>query len=271
MRLLEKLREGRKAVIGVVHLKPLPGSPGWRDPVEEILEAAARDARALVEGGVDAIIVENYGDAPYEKRVSKPETIAAFTLAVRRVIEETRGTVPVGVSLLRNSGPEAVAVAAVTGADFIRVNALCEPRVAPEGLLEPVAREAWEKARQLAWQGAILADVDVKHSLPLSPRYDPRWAARETVKRCKAHAIIASGSATGEAPEPGYIAALREAIKDLAPLLLGSGATPDNIRLYWRLVDGFIVGTYFKVGGITTNPVDPSRVKRLVSLVKSIK
>ncbi len=267
-RLLEVLHE-KHVIIGVVHLPPLPGSPRWRDSIDDILARAERDARSLVEGGVDAVIVENYGDAPFEKRVTRPETIAAYALAVRRVVEAVGGSVPVGASLLRNSGPEAVAVAAVTGAEFIRVNALCEVRVAPEGILEPVAREVAEKARSLGWRGAILADVDVKHSLPLGEGYEPGLAAREALGRCGADVLVASGSRTGEAPEPGYVAALRAATPD-APILLGSGATPDNLRLYWRLVNGFIIGTYFKEGGVTTNRVDPARVERLVKLARSL-
>ncbi len=268
-RLLEAIRE-KRVIIGVVHLPPLPGSPRWRgEAIEELVERAVRDAKSLVEGGVDGVIVENYGDAPFEKRVSRPETIAAYAIILRRVVKEVGGVVPVGASLLRNSGPEAVAVAAVAGAEFIRVNALCEPRVAPEGILEPVAREVAEKARSLAWRGAVLADVDVKHSLPLGEGYDPGIAAREALGRCGADAVVVSGSRTGEAPEPGYVAVIRSAVPS-APLILGSGVTPENIRLYWRLVNGFIIGTYFKEGGVTRNPVDPARVKRLVSLARSL-
>ncbi len=271
-RLLELMDSGVKPVIGVVHLPPLPGSPGWRgESLEPILERVEADTRALLEGGAEAVIVENYGDAPYAVRVREPETLAAFTLAARRAVEVAREYgAPVGLSLLRNSAPEAVAVAAVVGAEFIRSNAFCETRVSPEGILEPVARETLLKARLLGWRGAILADVDVKHSLVLGEGYDPRLAAREAVHRCKPDALIVSGARTGEAPEPGYVAAIRESVPG-ARLVLGSGATPENIRLYWRLVDAFIIGTYFKRDGVTTNPVDKSRVERLMRLVRELR
>ena len=271
-RLLRMMDEGVKPVIGVVHLPPLPGSPGWHgEGIDSILGRVEHDTRALLEGGVDAIIVENYGDAPYSVRVWEPETIAAFTLAARRAVEIAREYgAPVGLSLLRNSAPEAVAVAAVIGAEFIRSNAFCEPRASPEGILEPVARETLLKAHMLGWRGAILADVDVKHSLPLGEGYDPRLAAREALHRCKPDALIVSGARTGEAPEPGYVAAIREAVPR-ARLVLGSGATPENIRLYWRLVDAFIIGTYFKRDGVTVNPVDKVRVERLMGLVRELR
>ena len=271
-RILELIDSGAKPVIGVVHLPPLPGSPGWRgESVDTLLERVETDTRALLEGGVDAVIVENYGDAPYAVRVRDPETIAAFALAARRAVEVAREYgAPVGLSLLRNSAPEAVAVAAVVGAEFVRSNAFCEPRASPEGVLEPVARETLLRARALGWRGAILADVDVKHSLPLGEGYDPRLAAREALHRCKPDALIVSGARTGEAPEPGYVAAIREAVPR-ARLLLGSGASPENIRLYWRLVDGFIIGTYFKKDGVTTNPVDRQRVERLMGLVRELR
>ncbi len=271
-RILELMDSGVKPVIGVVHLPPLPGSPGWGGGgVEELLERVESDTRALLEGGVDAVIVENYGDAPYAVRVREPETIAAFALAAWRAARvASRYGAPIGLSLLRNSAPEAVGVAAVVGAEFVRSNAFCEPRVSPEGLLEPVAREVALKARLLGWRGAVLADVDVKHSLPLGGGYDPRVAAKETLSRCRPDALVVSGARTGEAPEPGYVAAIREAVPR-ARLVLGSGANPENLRLYWRLVDGFIVGTFFKRGGVTTNPVDPERVEKLMRLVSELR
>ncbi|AEM39200.1 photosystem I assembly BtpA [Pyrolobus fumarii 1A] len=257
-----------KPVIGVVHLPPLPGSPRFSGNLEDVIERAVSDAKALEEGGVDAVIVENYGDAPFAVRVREPETIAAMTVVVREVVRSV--SIPVGVSLLRNSGPEAVAVAYASGAAFIRVNALCEARVAPEGILEPVAREVELKRRLLGWKGLVLADIDVKHSLPLGEGYNPRLAAREVLHRCKPDALVVTGARTGEAPEPGYVAVIREAVPH-AKLLLGSGVTPDNIRLYWRLVDGFIVGSYFKKDGVTTNPVDPQRVERLMRIVERLR
>ena len=78
-------------VIGVVHLGPLPRSPGYGD-IEAVVERAVADARAYAAGGAHAFIVENYGDAPFFPGRLPPETVAAITrcaAAVRGAIERS--------------------------------------------------------------------------------------------------------------------------------------------------------------------------------------
>lgn len=71
-----------RPVVGMVHLPPLPGAPGWSDDVERIVERALDDARLLAEGGVDGLLVENYGDAPFHPEAVPPETVAAMSRVV---------------------------------------------------------------------------------------------------------------------------------------------------------------------------------------------
>src|SRR5947209_18013837 len=55
-----------KPVIGMVHLWPLPGAPGYTGyGMQTIIDHALRDAEVLVQGGVDGLIVENMLDLPY--------------------------------------------------------------------------------------------------------------------------------------------------------------------------------------------------------------
>ncbi len=250
-----------KPVIGVIHLKPLPGSPLYKGGLEDVIEYAVEEASKLIEGGVDGVIIENFMDTPFKPRVTEPETIAAFT----RIVVEVRRTtdLPVGVNLLRNSGIEALAIACSTGADFIRVNALAEPVWAPEGLLQPIARELHGLKARLGCGVNVYADVNVKHSKPI---LDLVNAVKENSERGLCDALIISGSRTGSPVNPVDIAIARKYTGK--PLLIGSGITPWNIGLYWRLSDGFIVGTYFKDGGVSTNPVNIDRVKKLVSIVE---
>ena len=66
-----------RAIIGMVHLQPLPGSPRFAGDLDAVEAAALADARALAAGGVHAIIVENFGDAPFHATTVEPVTIAA--------------------------------------------------------------------------------------------------------------------------------------------------------------------------------------------------
>ena len=75
---------------------------------------------ALSSGGVNGIIIENFGDVPLRKGQVGPETVSSMTLAVEAVKQVTG--LPLGVNVLRNDAKSAMAVAYVTGAKLIRVN-----------------------------------------------------------------------------------------------------------------------------------------------------
>src|SRR2546429_1501958 len=112
-----KQRFGTKPIFGMVHLEALPGAPLFRGSIGVVIEAAMADAKALADGGCDGIVFENFGDRPFHKHVSA-ETIAAMT----RVIADVRPKLPFGVNVLRNDARAAIAIAAATGAQFIRIN-----------------------------------------------------------------------------------------------------------------------------------------------------
>ena len=58
-------RSGDAPVIGMLHAPPLPGSPGYGGRVDSIRQMVLRDADALTQGGVDGLMIENFGDTPF--------------------------------------------------------------------------------------------------------------------------------------------------------------------------------------------------------------
>ena len=94
-----KNANAKKVLIGVVHLPPLPGSPGWGGDMGWVLDRAQDEASILEQGGASGIIVENFGDVPFRIGPVEPDTVAAMTLAVARVKQGT--DLPVGVNMLR--------------------------------------------------------------------------------------------------------------------------------------------------------------------------
>ena len=265
--MLDTLFGASKVVIGVVHLLPLPGSPRWKGDLGEVLDGATSDARALATGGVDAIIVENYGDTPLEAGAVGPHTAAAMTLAVDAVKQVV--SVPLGVNVLRNDAKSAIAIAQVTGSVFVRVNVHTGAMLADEGLIEGHPAETLRYRRMLQSDVKIFADVLVKHAAPLGPA-DPGPAARAARERGLADAIIVSGPITGEATALGDVVAAKEAVP-YTPVLVGSGVDETNVEALLSVADGAIVGTSLKRSGGVTNPVDPARVDRLVRLVDSLR
>ena len=91
-----------KPIIGMVHLWPLPGSPGYMDyGMHTILDHAREDAGALLEGGVDGLIVENMWDLPYYVGADVPlEAVTAQAVAARDIVE--MADVPVGINVVHN-------------------------------------------------------------------------------------------------------------------------------------------------------------------------
>jgi membrane complex biogenesis BtpA family protein len=248
-----------RALIGMVHLLPLPGSPRWGGSLDAVVERAVADARALRDGGFDACLVENYGDAPFSPGQVDPGTVAAMAVAVAEVRRAVAG--PVGVNVLKNDARAALAVAAATGASFIRVNIHVGAVVADQGLIQADAYTTLRYRRLLGTDTRLLVDVGGKHAVPLAP-VNLEQVARDAATRGLADALVVSGAATGEATPLGDVERVRAAVPG-HPVLVGSGVTPDTVRDVLRVADGAIVGTWVKRDGRTQNPVDPARVAAL--------
>ncbi|HYB40491.1 MAG TPA: BtpA/SgcQ family protein [Candidatus Methylomirabilis sp.] len=252
-------------VIGMVHLRALPGSPRWDGSMEGVIGAALDDARALAEGGADALLVENYGDVPFAAGRVDAATVSAMSV----VIGEIRRAVsrPIGVNVLRSDILSALAVAAATGSRFVRVNVHVGAAVTDQGVLTSAAHDSLRYRRLLGLDIKIVADVQAKHGMPLAP-IPIEHEARDCVARGLADAVVVTGVATGEPTPMSDLKRVRGAVPDV-PILVGSGATPETAADLLSVADGLIVGTAVKRDGILHNPVDPRRVRRLVQAARS--
>lgn len=248
-----------KLLIGVIHLRPLPGAPRWRGTLDEVLEFAVKDAQAYERGGAHALFIENFGDVPFTKTDVGPETIAAMAAAGRAVRAAVK--LPIGFNVLRNDAKAALALCAACDGAFIRVNVHTGAMLTDQGLIEGRAHETLRYRQQICPETEIFADVHVKHAVPLG-----NWkigdSARDAVERGLADALIVSGVGTGFAAARTDVEAVRAACPS-ARLLLGSGVTLSNVHEYLPLADGFIVGSSLKRGGKLASPVDAKRVAML--------
>ena len=249
--------EGRCALVGMVHLLPLPGSPGWRGSVSAVIDAARRDTEALAEGGCDAVLVENMGDVPYLRGPAMPETIAAMTVATAAVGEFG---LPVGVQVLAGANRAALAVAVASGATFIRAEGFAYAHVADEGIIEASAGPLLRARAAIGADVAIWADVQKKHAAhTLTGDLDLAELARGHAF-CGADALIVTGTATGRATEPDDIILAQEAG---LPVAVGSGVNPSDAGQLAALADALIVGTALKVDSNWRRPVDVDRVRAI--------
>lgn len=258
---------GFPTLIGMVHLHALPGAPGFEGSTEKIVDSATTDAAALAAAGFPALMIENFGDTPFYADDVPKETVAAMAVAVSAVTETV--SLPVGVNVLRNDAMAALAIAAATGAAFIRVNVLSGMMYTDQGPIVGRAAELVRQRDRLAPDVAIFADVFVKHATA-PPGLELREAAEDLVERGGADAVIVSGVSTGRPPTVAAIGTVREAIGD-TPLYVGSGVTSRSLGRFLDVADGLIVGTSIKRDGVSTNPVDPARATALAAALAAQK
>jgi len=257
-----------RAVIGVIHARPLPGAPDYDgDPVDALYDVAVREAERYAAGGLDGVIVENHGDIPFLRPGDiGQETAAAMAVMADRV--RTAVGLPVGVNVLANGGLTATAVAKAAGASFIRVNQWANAYVANEGLVEGDAAKvtryrAWLRARGLR----IFADVHVKHGAHAIVADRSIEELTRDVEFFDADVVIATGQRTADAATAEEIATIKSAA-DL-PVVVGSGVDGDNVGRILGVADGVIVASSLKRDGVWWNEVDPDRVARFMERVRA--
>ena len=252
-----------RPLFGMVHLPPLPGAPLFGGSIDAVIDLAMADALALRDGGCDGLLFENFGDRPFFKERVEPETVAAMTRVIAEVVGEV--ALPFGVNVLRNDAASALAIAAATGAAFIRVNVHTGAMVADQGIIEGRAAETLRRRAAVAAEVLIFADHMVKHAAPFAA-VDPIQAARDLRLRGLADVIVVSGRETGAAPDPARLPMLRQAVD--APLVVGSGLTEANAATFGD-ADGALVGTSVKRDGRVEAPVDRDRVAQVVAAFKA--
>ena len=255
----------RPALIGMIHVGALPGTPRSSKPVGDLANMAVGEAKVLADGGVDAIMLENMHDMPFMNRRVGPEIVAAMTAicaAVRQAV-----SLPLGVQVLAGANCEAIAVAQAAACQFVRCEGFIFSHVADEGLMAEADAGPLLRYRKMvgAQDIAIIADVKKKHS---SHAVTEDIDLAETAKAAcwfGADGVIVTGTATGEPTRPQDVAAVAKAVD--RPVFVGSGVTPENVTTLAAHADALIVGSYLKRDGHWENEPDPKRIAAMVAAV----
>jgi len=248
-----------RALIGMLHVGALPGTPAARHPIERLIEHTVADARIYRDAGFTALALENMHDRPYLKGGVGPEVTAAMTAVAREVKRET-GLV-LGIQVLAAANREALAVALACGAEFVRVEGFAFAHVADEGIIESCAGELLRYRRSIgAERVMVFADIKKKHSAHAITGDVSLAATARAAELFLADGVIVTGAASGEEASPDDVRHTAQAVR--LPVLVGSGVSVQNLA---RFADahGFIVGSSLKQGGVWSNPLDRTAVESL--------
>ena len=250
-----------KPVIGMIHMPPLPGAPGSRLSMEQLTDFALTEADKLERAGLDACIVENVGDVPLLKGGLPSYTVAAMAIVTEAVVEHTK--MKVGVNMLRNACEEALSVAHVAGAHFIRCNILIGAYATDQGIIEGCAAEVARLRKELNSRVLVFGDVHVKHAYPIF-NVEVEYAAQDLAERGGADAVIVSGPRSPVPPTFERVKKVRDAVSK--PVLIGSGISLSNVKEFYRMSDGVIIGEPdFKVGGVWGGPSEEKAYQKAVA------
>ena len=256
-----------RALIGMVHVGALPGTPAAGRDLDALVGDAVADARLYHGAGFHAVMVENMHDRPYLNRSVGPEIVAAMTAIGREVRREV--PLPLGVQVLAGANQESLAVALACGASFVRVEGFLYSHVADEGLMNADAGALLRYRRAIgATAIRVFADIKKKHAAhALTADVDLATTAR-AAEFSLADAVVVTGISTGIQADPADVSAVSRAIS--IPTLVGSGLTIENLSRF-AAADGLIVGSAAKRDGVWWNPVDPARAAALGAAVEKMK
>ena len=249
-----------RALIGVIHVGALPGTPSNRKNVAAIADEAVREARVYEAAGFHGLAIENTHDRPYLKSSVGPEIGAAMTVVgseVRRGV-----SIPLGIQVLAGANLWAIAIAHACSASFVRVEGFIFAHVADEGLIESTAGSLLRYRRTIGAENVrVFADIKKKHSAHAITADVNIVETAKAAEFFQANGVIVSGVSTGQPADASEVEAVSSAVS--IPTLIGSGITPENIGSYSSAA-AFIVGSSVKRDGLWENPLDERRVLAVV-------
>ena len=270
---LKEIFSNDKPIIATLHLMSLPGSPFYSgEEMSKLISYTMDEVATLIDAGIDGLIIENHGDIPFVKPEDFGyETVAAMTRIACEVEKEaTKNNVPVGINCLANAALPALAIGKVVNARFIRINQFANAYVANEGFIEGRAGEILRYRKNIgAEEIAIFADVHVKHgSHSIVADRSISEQARDVVFFC-GDVLICTGNRTGDSPEDSDIHAIK--VTPDTPVLIGSGATEENIEHLLSIADGAIVASNFKKNGVWQEKIEKERVVSFMNKVRELR
>ena len=267
-KLINQMFKTDKAIIGMIHVQALPGTPSYGGNVETIIEKAVEEAKLYIQCGVDGIAIENMHDIPYLRNNVGHEisTLMAITGYEIKKLSD----LPCGIQILAGANIEAIAAANSAGLDFVRGEGFVFAHVADEGIIESNAGEILRYRRAIeATNIKVFTDIKKKHSSHAITNDVSITDTAHAAEFFLSDGLIVTGAATGTTASLEEISQVKNTVE--LPVFVGSGIDINNIEEYIKIADGFIVGSYFKDDGFWKNNINKKRVSEFMDKVRKLR
>jgi membrane complex biogenesis BtpA family protein len=256
-----------KPIIGMCHLRALPGDPQY-DPakgLDWVYECALADVQALQTGGVDAILFSNEFSLPYLTQV-EAVTVACMAAVIAQLKPHVH--IPFGVNVLWDARAS-LDLAVATGAQFVR-EVFTGVYGSDFGLWNTNPGAVIRHQHRIGAQHVRLFFNIVPESAAYLGQRHIADIARSTVFNTRPDALCVSGLTAGSGVSTQTLKIVKEAVPNI-PVFANTGVNLENVAEQLAVADGAVIGSAFKVDGYTWNAVDVERVKAIMNKVRMIR
>lgn len=266
MKKFQKKFQNKKPIIGMIHISALPGTPNFSGSVSEIIKKAKKEAEIYKNCGISALMIENMHDIPYLNREVGHE-ISTLMAIIGYEIKNLSG-LPCGIQILAGANKAALAAANSAGMDFIRSEGFVFGHLADEGYIQSDAAELKRYQKQIGAENILIFnDIKKKHS---SHSITSDVDISETAHAAEfflSDGVIITGTSTGKQADLKEIKIVKSQIN--IPVLVGSGISDKNVKDFYEISDGLIIGSFFKKEGYWENELDTKRIEAVMKNISN--
>ena len=257
-----------KNIIGMIHVRALPGTPKYSNDVRGIIGKALEEAEIYVNAGIDALAIENMHDVPYIKNNIGHEVSSLMAIIGYEI--KQKFDIPCGIQILSSANEAAMAAAHSSGMDFIRAEGFVYGHLADEGYIDSCAGDLLRYRKQIGADSiAVFTDIKKKHSAHTLTADVSLEETAKTAEYFLSDGLIVTGSSTGEEASLEELETVKNACS--IPTIVGSGVTIDNLESYMNVSDALIVGSWFKHDGHWANELGKNRIESFMKKVNELR
>lgn len=259
---------GRKLVIGLVHLLPMIGTPLYEDGnMDKMIRKAIEDCKTLKANGADGGLIQTVDVFYPSTDDTDYARVAGLAAVTARVREEIGSDFVLGAQIMWNCITPSLAVCKAAGADFTRCTALAGNSDSMYGIIEAQPLKVAEYRKKIEAQNvAMLAEISGYHHFgDDSDAHVQELASTSMRLGANAVEVVDRNFEKNE----HLVKAVKAINGGKIPVILGGGTDVDNCKDRLRYADGALVGTAFE-GGNWGGPVIGSIVADYTRKVREL-